>query len=160
MQILFSNAVDRMLWHDCLCTHCLSPSVFRCISGACGEPRLLGRSASSTLLSTQYKLLWFSHQVVSNSFVTPWTVAHQAPLSRFPRLQEWVAISFSGGSSWPRDRTYVSCISSWILYTEPPGKPNTIHISILIRAMPIKWLGNPETSIFEQKLCERYWPNH
>ena len=23
----------------------------------------------------------FSHEVVSNSFATPWTVAHQAPLS-------------------------------------------------------------------------------
>ena len=26
------------------------------------------------------------------------------------RVQEWVAISFSRGSSWPRDRTWVSCI--------------------------------------------------
>ena len=27
------------------------------------------------------------------------------------RILEWVAISFSRGSSWPRDRTWVSCIS-------------------------------------------------
>ena len=43
----------------------------------------------------------------------PWTVAHQAPLSMgFPkaRILEWVAISFSRGSSLPRDRTQVSCI--------------------------------------------------
>ena len=26
------------------------------------------------------------------------------------RILEWVAISFSRGSSWPRDRTWVSCI--------------------------------------------------
>ena len=26
------------------------------------------------------------------------------------RVQEWVAIAFSRGSSWPRDRTWVSCI--------------------------------------------------
>ena len=35
-------------------------------------------------------LLWllFSHQVLSNSFVTPWTLAHQAPLSmEFSRQQ-------------------------------------------------------------------------
>ena len=33
---------------------------------------------------------------MSNSFVTPWTVAHQAPLfMEFPR-QEWVAYSFPG----------------------------------------------------------------
>ena len=46
-------------------------------------------------------------------FVTPRTVARQAPLSMgFSRHSlEWVAISFSGASSWPRDRTHVSCIA-------------------------------------------------
>ena len=34
------------------------------------------------------KLLLFSHQVVSDSFVTPWTVARQAPLPvGFPRQE-------------------------------------------------------------------------
>ena len=32
------------------------------------------------------------------------------------RILEWVAISFSRGSSWPRDRIRVSCIGRWILY--------------------------------------------
>ena len=35
------------------------------------------------------------------------------------RILEWVAIPFSRGSSWPTDRTQVSCISCngrWILY--------------------------------------------
>ena len=32
------------------------------------------------------------------------------------RILEWVAISFSRGSSWPRDQTCVSCIGRWILY--------------------------------------------
>ena len=36
-------------------------------------------------------------------FVTQWTIACQAPLSmQFSRLQ-WVAISYSRGSSSPRD---------------------------------------------------------
>ena len=46
-------------------------------------------------------------------FATPWTVAYQAPPSMgFPRQEylEWVAISFSRGSSQPRDRTQVSRI--------------------------------------------------
>ena len=35
-------------------------------------------------------LLLFSHQVVSDSFVIPWTVAHQAPLFMgFPRQEYW-----------------------------------------------------------------------
>ena len=29
------------------------------------------------------------------------------------RIPQWLAISFSGGSSWPRDRTCISCVS-WI----------------------------------------------
>ena len=32
------------------------------------------------------------------------------------RTLEWVAISFSMGSSWPKDQTYISCIGKWILY--------------------------------------------
>ena len=35
------------------------------------------------------------------------------------RILEWVAMSFSRGSSWPRNRTrvsYVSCIGMWVFY--------------------------------------------
>ena len=32
------------------------------------------------------------------------------------KILEWVAISFSKGSSWPRNRTHVSGNSRWILY--------------------------------------------
>ena len=42
-------------------------------------------------------------------FATPWTVAHQAPLSM--EFLEWVAISNSRESQQPRDRTCVSCVS-------------------------------------------------
>ena len=53
-------------------------------------------------------------------FATPWTVACQAPLPMgFPREEYWsglpfklVVVSFSRGSSWPRDRTWLSCIGS------------------------------------------------
>ena len=48
-------------------------------------------------------------------YVTPWTVAHQAPLSLgFPRQdywREWMANLFSRGSFRPRDGTRVSCIA-------------------------------------------------
>ena len=39
------------------------------------------------------------------------------------RMLEWVAISFSRGSSPPRDRTRISCITGRFFTTEPPGKP-------------------------------------
>ena len=38
---------------------------------------------------------------------------------------EWVPISYSKGSSRPKNRTHVSCISCvgrWSLFTAPPGK--------------------------------------
>ena len=38
------------------------------------------------------------------------------------RILEWVAISFSRGSSWPRDQTHVSCMGGSFT-TAPPGKP-------------------------------------
>ena len=43
-------------------------------------------------------------------FATTWTVAYQVPPYMGFSL-EWVAISFSRGSSQPRDRTRVSCIA-------------------------------------------------
>ena len=60
----------------------------------------------------------FSCSVVSNSFATPWTVACQTPVHgiSLATILEWVAISFSRGSSQPRYQTPVSCIGRWILY--------------------------------------------
>ena len=47
-------------------------------------------------------------------FATPWTLARQAPpCMGFSRQEYWsgFAISFSRGSSQPRDRTQVSCVA-------------------------------------------------
>ena len=71
----------------------------------------------------------FSHSFGSDSFETPWTVAHQASLSmgflrrNLRRILEWVAIFFSRGPSWPRDWTHISCIADVSFTAEPPGKP-------------------------------------
>ena len=50
------------------------------------------------------------------------------------RILEWVAISFSRGSSYLRDWTQVSCvfyIAGECSTTEPPGKPKTHIVSII-----------------------------
>ena len=39
------------------------------------------------------------------------------------KILEWVGISFSRGSYWPRDRTHVSCTAGRFFSTEPQGKP-------------------------------------
>ena len=51
------------------------------------------------------------------------------------RTLEWIATSFSRGSSWPRDSpwvSYVSCVGRWILYHQ-------------------HHLGSPKWNIFEYK---------
>ena len=66
---------------------------------------------------------------MSNSSATPWTVAHQGSslhgISQ-ARILGRVAISFSRGSSQPRDQAHVSCSSCTgrqNLCSEPSGKP-------------------------------------
>ena len=67
-----------------------------------------------------------------HTLVTPWTVACQAPLSMGflklkskikikKRIPEWGAISFSRGSSQPRNWTHVFCIAGRFFSTEPSG---------------------------------------
>ena len=62
----------------------------------------LGGKAMANL-EKKVKAKSFSHAWL---FVTPWTVAYQAPLSMwFSRQEYWVAISLSRVSSWSRDGT-------------------------------------------------------
>ena len=70
-------------------------------------------------------LLVFSCSVVSNLL---WP--HGLPGSSVQgiskaRILVWVAISFSRGSSRPRDRTFISCIAGGLFTTEPLGKLDT-----------------------------------
>ena len=47
-------------------------------------------------------LLLFSSSVVSDSFVTTWTIAHQAPLSMgFPRQEYWSRLPFPSPEDLP-----------------------------------------------------------
>ena len=52
-------------------------------------------------------------------FATPWTVAHGIFQAR---VLEWVAISLSRESSWPRDQTQVSSIAGRGFTSESSGK--------------------------------------
>ena len=64
------------------------------------------------------------------------------------RILEWVAISSSRGSSWPRDWTRVSCISCIIdrfFTAEPPDKPVWVKPESWIaisQPLPIPWRIN------------------
>ena len=84
------------------------------VSLALPDPAQLHGNAALITLYSIHRVLTacavFSHSVMSDS-ATPWTVADQASLSvriLQARIQEWVAIPSSRGSSQPRDRTQVS----------------------------------------------------
>ena len=47
------------------------------------------------------------------------------------RILEWVATSFSRGSSSPRDQTHVSSLAGRFFITEPLGKPNKAILNAL-----------------------------
>ena len=70
--------------------------------------------------------------------VTPWTIAHQAPLSMRilqERISEWAALSSSSGSSWPRDRICISSHLHWQAGSSPLAPPLT---GVLIKRKPCK----------------------
>ena len=63
-----------------------------------------------------------SHSVVSNSFATTWTVAHQALLSMEHSKQEyWNEEPFLSPGDLPKSRSPALHADS--LPSEPPGKP-------------------------------------
>ena len=90
-------------------------------------------------------------------FVTPWTGACQAPDPGIilARIMVQVAISFSKGSTQPKDQTCVSCDSCIIggfFTTKPQGKPSFLSlncyyiiIQISICVLTKSFLANQET---------------
>ena len=67
------------------------------------------------------------------------------------RILDWVAISFSKGSSRPRDQTCISCMAGGFVATEPPGSSSTViycqHIHMFdIQSYTVKTLHVNKTS--------------
>ena len=61
------------------------------------------------------------------------------------RILEWVTMSFSRGSSWPRDRTHISCIGRWAPPLSHQGRPR--H-----RISNVKWRSETVT-LRRQSIC-------
>ena len=62
------------------------------------------------------------------------------------RILEWVAILFSRGSSWPRNRTQISCITGTFFTIWRLGKP-TVHG--IFQARILEWAA----SSFSRHMC-------
>ena len=133
---------NRQVWKDILLTFCW----------------LLGFSRETEAIRYIYIhiLLLFSCSVVSDSFVTPWTVARQAPLSMgFPRQEFWSGLPFHS----PGDRPYSvikSTSSVWqpdSFTTESPGKPYiyTVYIPAFQRPVVQEHRGREAVSVPAQQ---------
>ena len=61
---------------------------------------------------------------MSSSFVTPWTVAHQTPLSMgFPRQEYWSGLLFPSPGDLPDSRIKPTSPVLADFTTEPTGNP-------------------------------------
>ena len=91
-------------------------------------------------------------------FKTLESVAHQAPLSMGmlqARILKWVAMPFSSGSSWPRYRTPISCVSFTgrrVLYHQRQlGRP--LHrLLLLSRFSRVRLCVTPQTAAHQAPL--------
>ena len=73
----------------------------------------------------------FSRQDMSHSFVTPWTVAHQAPLSiGFPKQEYRSGLPFPspGHLPDPEIKHMSPALAGRFITTELPGKPILVSI--------------------------------
>ena len=60
------------------------------------------------------------------------------------RVLEWLAISSSSSSSWPRGWTHNSCLAGGFFTTEPPGKSNIKNLTPKINKIKhIKYIFLP-----------------
>ena len=68
-------------------------------------------------------------------FVTPWTVAHQAPLSmEFSRQEYWSGLPFPSPGDLPDPGIELGSLAlqADVLPSEPPGKPLIMYRNVAI----------------------------
>ena len=71
--------------------------------------------------------------------------------------QEWVAISFSRGSSQPRDWTQVSCIAGGFFTAEPPGKPCTCAYMCIFCNVKLHVMCCSKLLFLKREMMEGKW---
>ena len=91
-------------------------------------------------------LLLFSHSVVPNSLVTPWTVALQAPLSvRFPRQERWSGLPCPPSGDLPDpgfEPTSSALQADSLLLSHREGPYSTVLSAI--------------STVFTKKICKTF----
>ena len=101
---------------------------------------------------------------VAQSCLTLWDPLDCSPPSPYvhrisqARILQWVAISCSRGSCWPRDQNLIACIARGFFITEPSGKPVTGLIWVKLTNFHFMKIYNPETlHILKWRLIKPYF---
>ena len=121
--------------------------------------------AHTLLVGTPVDEATLSHSVISNS-ATLWTAACQAPVHGIflARILEWVVISSSRATSWPRDGSCISCVSciaGRFFTVEPLGKPLENNTEVP-KKLKIELPYNPPIPLLgtyskEKKKQQQHW---
>ena len=90
---------------------------------------------------------------MSDSFVTPWTAAHQAPLSvDFPATTlEWGAISSPGDLPNPGMGSGSPTLQADSLLSEPPGKPQEYWNGLPVASFGVGGPSQPRDQLYSDK---------
>ena len=99
----------------------------------------------------------FRHEVVSDSFGTPWTVACQTPLSKgFPRQEYWSGLLFPSSEDLPDPGLEPEslALAVWFFTTEPPAAKLLQSCLTLCEPVDGSPPGSPIPGIFEARVLE------
>ena len=89
--------------------------------------KTIDRVKIRSLIEGELLLLLCSCSDISNFSASPWTVAHQTPLSvGFPRQESWRELPFPSPGDLPDPGIQPSCpaLAGGFFTTDPPGKPD------------------------------------
>ena len=151
--VLEARSLKSSCRHDCTPTQDLrgpsipAPSIFSWLpwhsdlrpiqSKSVSMPPLFCTSVSSPLLCLFHKDVCMSAKsLVSDSFVTPWTVALQAPLSMgFSRQEYWSGLPCPPPGDLPHPRTEPGSLRllNWQVYSLPLAPLRKLHM-VAVRA--------------------------
>ena len=108
-------------------------------------------------LNSLYGMMMFTHSVRSNSFATPWTVAHQAPPLPlgFRRQEHWSGLSFPSLGDLPHSgiESASLALAGRVFTTKPPGKPLGYDIQSLISRNSSRRSGQSGKSVSRRVWC-------
>ena len=111
------------------CTKCANLSVMTSSCECVIKQLVQTRQIDGQTDTYTHTLLLFSHSVLSDSAI-PWSVAHQASLSRrFPRQEYWNGLLFLSPRDLPNPGIEPTSpvLAGRFSTAEPPGKPTYIH---------------------------------